>query len=85
MPSSNQCEKITSENCGTQTTKPNLARHKKSCSAGTFYCTQCPSFSTKSQNDLNYLIVKKRSAPKLDITFKCKFFYQEFPVFYALR
>ena len=78
-------EKITCENCGTQTTRNNIVRHKKSCSAGTLYCTQCPNFSTKSQTDLNYHIAKKHSAPKLDITFKCKLPYQEFPGFYASR
>ena len=43
-----------------------------------------PNFSTKSRNDLNYHIAKKHSAPKLDVTFKCKLTYQEFPGFYAL-
>ena len=62
-----------------------LARHKKSCSAGTLYCTQCPNFFTYSQNDLNYHIAKKHSAPKPDIIFKCKLCYQEFPGFCALR
>ena len=85
MPSLNRYEKVTYENCGTQTTKPNLARHKKSCSAGTLYCTECPNFSTKSQNDLNYHIAMKHSAPKPDIIFKCKLCCQEFPGFYALR
>ena len=84
MPSLNRNEKVTCENCGTQTTKLNLARHRKSCSAGTLFCTQCPNFSTKSQNDLNDHIAKKHSAPKPDVTFKCKLCYQEFPGFYAL-
>ena len=61
MPSLNRNEKVTCENCGTQTTKLNLARHKKSYSAGTLYCTHCPNFSTKSQSDLNYPIAKKHS------------------------
>ena len=69
MPSLNRNEKVTCENCGTQTTKLNLARHKKRCSVGTLYC---PNFSKKSQNDLNYHIAKKHSAPKPDVTFKCK-------------
>ena len=77
-------EKVTCENCRTQTTKPNLARHKKSCSAGTLYCTQYPNFSTKTQNGLNYHIAKKHSAPKPDVTFKCKLCYQKFPEFYVL-
>ena len=61
------------------------SRHKKSCSTGKLFCTQCPNFSTKSQNDLNYHIAKKHSAPKPDIAFKCKLCFQEFPGFYALR
>ena len=85
MPSLNRYEKATCENCGTQTTKLNLACPKKSCSAGTLYCTQGPNFSTKSQNDLNYHIAKKHSAPKLDVTFKCNLCFQEFPGLYALR
>ena len=85
MPSLNRYEKVTCENCGTQTTTLNLAGHKKSCSAGTLYCTQCPNFSTKSKNDLNYHIAKRHSAPKPDVTFKCKLCYQEFPGFYVLR
>ena len=85
MPSLNRNEKVTFENCGTQTTKINLARHKKRCSVGTLHCTQCPNFATKSQYDLNYQLAKKHSAPKLDVTFKCKLCFQEFPGFYALR
>ena len=84
MPSLIRKEKITCENCGTQTTKLNLARHKKSCSAGTLYCTQCPNFSTKSQKDLSHHIAKQHNAPKLDVNFKCKLCYREFPGFYAL-
>ena len=47
--------------------------------------TQCPNFSTKSQNDLKYHIARKHSAPKPDISFKCKLCYAEFPGFYVLR
>ena len=78
-------EKITCENCGTQTTRNNFVPHKKRYSVGTLYCTQCPNFSTKSQNDLNYHIAKKHSAPKPDNTFKCTLCFQEFPGLYALR
>ena len=85
MPSLIRKEKLTCENCGTQTTRNNIVRHKKRCSVGTLFCTQCPNFSTKSQNDLNYHIAKKRSAPKPDISFKCKLCYAGFPGFYALR
>ena len=85
MPSLIRKEKVTCENCGNQTTRNNIVRHNKSCSAGTFYCTHSPNFSTKSQKDLSYHIAKKHSAPKPVITFKCKLCYQEFPGFYALR
>ena len=84
-PSLYRDKNVTCENCGTQTTKLSPARHKTSCSAGTLYCTLCPNFSRKSQNDQNYHIAKKHSAPKLDVTFKCKLCYQEFRGFYALR
>ena len=85
MPSLKRYEKVACENCGTQNTKLNLARHKKSCSAGTLYCPQCPNFFTKSQIDLNYHNATKHSAPKLDVTFKRKLCFQEFPGFYSLR
>ena len=85
MPSLNRYEKVTCENCGTQITKLILARHKKSCSAGTLHCSQCSNFFTKSENPLNYRIAKKHSVPKPDITFKCKLCFAEFPGFYALR
>ena len=85
MPSLIRKEKITCENCGTQTTRNNVVRHKKRCSVGTLPCTHCPNVSTKSQNDLNYHITIKHSAPKPDIIFKCKLCYQEFPGFYVLR
>ena len=85
MFSVNRNEKVTCDNCATQIAKLNLARHKRSCSAGSLYCTQCSIFFIKSQSDLNYHIAKKHSASKPDIIFKCKLCYQEFPGFYALR
>ena len=48
-PSLNRNEEVTCEIYGTQTKKLNLARHKKRCSVGTLYCTQCPNFSTKPE------------------------------------
>ena len=56
-------EKTTCGKCGTQIRKLNLARHKKGCSAGTLYCTHCPNFAKKSQNDLNHHIAKN-TVPK---------------------
>ena len=85
MPSLNRNEKVTCQNCGVQITKYNLARHKKSCSAGTLYCTQCPNFSTKSRDDLNYHIAKQHSVAGPSETYKCNLCHAEFPGFYALR
>ena len=85
MPSLNRNEKVTCENCGVQITNLNLARHKKRCSAGTLYCTQCPNFSTTSKDDLNYHIAKKHSVPRSSITNNCKLCHAEFTGFYALR
>ena len=85
MLSLNRYEKVTCEKCGTQTTKPNLARHKKSCSVGTLYCAQCLIFSIKSRNDLNNHIAKKHGTPISDIAFKCTLCYAEFRGFHALR
>ena len=85
MPSLIWKEKVTCDTCGTQTTRNNNVPHKKRCSVETLNRTHSPNFYTKSQSDLNYHIAKKHSAPKPDITFKCKLCYQEFPGFYVLR
>ena len=41
MPSLNRNEKVKCENCGTQSTQPDLARHKKISSAGSLTCSSC--------------------------------------------
>ena len=84
MLSLNQKEKVSCEHCGTQVTRNNIVRHKKRCSARALYCTQCPNFSTLSQDDLNYHVAKKHSAPRPSITYKCKRCHADFPGFYAL-
>ena len=85
MPALDRNVKVTCENCGTSVSKYNLSRHKKRCSAGTLYCTQCPNFSTLSQDDLNYHIAKQHSVAGPSKTYKCKLCYAEFPGSYALR
>ena len=85
MPSLNRNEKVTCVDCGTSVTKYNLSRHKKRCSAGTLYFTQCPNFSKLSQDDLNYHIAKQHSAAGPSTTYKCKVCHADFPGFYALR
>ena len=65
--------------------KLNLARHKKSCSAGTLYYTQCPNFSSLSQDDLNYYIAKQHSVAGPSKTYTCKLCHAEYPGFCALR
>ena len=78
-------EKVACEHCGTQVTRNNIVRHKKRCSAGTSYCSQCPNFSTLSQDDLNYHIAKQRNVARPSKKYKCKLCHAEFPGFYALR
>ena len=85
MPSLNRNGKVTCENFGVQITKLNLSRHKKRCSAGTLFCTQCPNFPTLSPDDLNYHVAKEHSVPRPSKTYKCKLCHAEFPGFYALR
>ena len=83
MPSLIRKEKITFEYCGTQTTRNKNVRHKKSCSPGTLYCTQCPIFSTKSQSDLNYYIAKNWMSPS-GVTFVIKSF-QDFTPYVNMK
>ena len=85
MPALDRNVKVTCENCGVQLTKLSLARHNQRCSAGTLYCTQCPSFSTKSRVDFYYQFAKQHSAAAPSITYKCKLCHGEFPGFHALR
>ena len=49
------------------------------------FCANCPTFSTKSRDDLNYHIAKKHATPPLKNTHKCKICFKEFSGFYALR
>ena len=84
MPSLTRKEENACKHGGSQTTKNNIVRHKKSCSAGKLYCTHSPHFSTISQSDLNYHRVKKTQPPKPVGNFKCKLFYQDLRDFYAL-
>ena len=85
MPSLVRKEKVACEHCGTQVTRNNIVRHKKRCSAGNLYCSQCPNSSTLSQDDLIYHIAKQHSVAGPSKTYKCKLCHAEFPGFYALR
>ena len=76
-------KKVSCEHCGTQVTRNNIVRHKKRCSVGTLFCTQCP--TNLSQDDLNYHVAKKHSVSRPSITYKCKLCHAKFPGFYALR
>ena len=72
MPAMDRNEKITCDNYGTSVTKKHLSRHQLRCSGGTLYCANCPNFSTKSRDDLNYHIAKKHATPRVKTTHKCK-------------
>ena len=58
MPALDRNVKVTCGNCGTSVTKIILSRYKSRCSGGALYCPKCRNFSTKSREDLNYLIAK---------------------------
>ena len=85
MPSLVRKEKISCEHCGTHVTKNNIVRHKKRCSAGSLYCTQCPNFSSLSQDDSYYHIAKQHSVVGPSKAYKCKLCHADYPGFYALR
>ena len=78
-------EEATCGNCGSQTTKPNLARHKKRCSRGTLSCNECPNSSTMSQVDWNYFKAEKHPRGRAKNTYKCKICLEGYFVFYALQ
>ena len=85
MPALDRNVKVTCGNCGTSVTKQKLSPHKSRCSGGTLYCANCPNFSTKSRDDLNYHIAKKHSAAGPKNNHTCKECSTEFPSFYSLR
>ena len=85
MPFLKRKGKVASEHFGTQVTRKKLSRHKKRCSMGTLYCTQCPNFSTLSQDDLIYHIPKKHSVSRPSKPYNCKQCHAEIPGFYAFR
>ena len=85
MPALDRSVKVTCGICGTSVTKKHLSRHKSRCSGGTLNCANCPIFSTKSRDDLNYHIAKKHGTPPLKNTHKCKISLKEFSGFYELR
>ena len=84
MPSLVRKEKFACEHCGTQVTRNNIVRHEKRCSAETLNCSQCPNFSTLSQDDLIYHIAKQHSVAGPSKTYKRKLCHAEFSGFYAL-
>ena len=85
MPALDQNVKIVCGNRGTSVSKQQLSRHKSRCTGGTLYCPKCPSFCTKSGDDLNCHVAIKHSAtgPKKNHT--CKDCSIEFPRFHSLR
>ena len=85
MPALDRNVKVTCGNCGTSVTKQQLSRHKSRCSGETLFCANCPIFSTKSRDDLNYHMAKKHATPRMKNTHKCKNCLKEFSGFYALR
>ena len=81
IPSLNRNEEVTCEIYGTQTTKLNLARHKKRCSVGTLYCTQCPNFSTKPEMIGNTTLLRSIGLQNLMLPSRVNFVKKSFQDF----
>ena len=52
---------------------------------GTLFCPNCPNFSTKSKDELNYHLAKKHAPPNVDALNKCKDCGEEFLSYYSWR
>ena len=72
MPGLKRNEKITGENCGTQTTRRTIVRHQTRSLAGSFTCLSCTNFSTESRTEMSYYLTKKHSTATATIFHKCK-------------
>ena len=75
MPALDRNVKVTCGNYGTSVAKQQLSTHKLRCCGGTLYCANCPIFSTKSKDEINYHIAKKYATPRVKIAHKCKIFF----------
>ena len=78
-------KKITCEDCGTQTARNIIVRHKKRCSAGSLTCPSCTKFSTKSRAEMKYHTAKKHSKATARFVYKSKICDKDFDSFYSLR
>ena len=85
MPSVNGYEKVTCGNCGTQTAQLNLGVTCRVVLLVRFIVPNVPISQKNHKKNLIYHIAKKHRAPKLDVTFKCKLWCQDFPGVYASR
>ena len=81
----NRKDEDTCDNCGFQTTKLKIALSHEEMLSWNLVLYPISQLSTNSHDDLTYHIAIKHSAPKPEVTIKCKLSYDEFPVFYALR
>ena len=77
-------EKLNWENCGTETTRLNLARDNKRCFAGSLTYSSRTNFSTKSRAETNYHIAKKHSKATARVVQECKICGKNFHSFYNL-
>ena len=58
--------------CGTQTTRLDLARHKKRCSAGWLTCFSFTKFQAESRAEVNFPNAKKHSKATARVAHECK-------------
>ena len=85
MPALIRKTKVTCDNCGTQTTRNNIARHNKRCSAGSLICPSCIIFSTETPAEMIHNIAKKHSKTTPSVVHMCKKCNKDVHGFYNLR
>ena len=69
--------------CGTEVSKANLSRHRKSCRNGLQRCTDCQ-YATKSKADMDYHRIRSHSVAPI-VTNECAVCKEIFPGFYQLQ
>ena len=85
MCSLNCNEEVKFENCGTQTPRLNLERHKERWSAGSITCSSCTNVSRNSRLEMIYHNAKKHSKATARVVHKCKIWHKGFLCFHNLR
>ena len=85
MPALNRYEKIRCMSCGNQTTQLNLAVLRRVVLLVHCIAPNVPISPQNLKMIWTTILLRSTVPPKLDVIFKCKLCFQEFPRFYAVR